>query len=203
MATRLELVGLYFDYIHDQFHSLFHRPTFMQQADRNEVEEILLLAIFSLSARYSRHPLFTDLEPRLRGEGFRTACEALLNIRDISLVTVQVCTLLGAYAAGQGEIEVENLYYTLAGRMVGTMRLHEQPAASPLEAETRIRGSSHPADRTNRAFKRQRFLYANAGPSGWFSMVESLHDRCVVVNRCQIAAGHATNIPARNSYAHG
>lgn len=51
MPLRLELVNLYFDYIHDQFHSLFHRPSFMDDVANDRVAPVVLLAIFALSAR--------------------------------------------------------------------------------------------------------------------------------------------------------
>lgn len=52
MPLRLELASLYFDYIHDQFHSLFHRPSFMADVASDRVAPVVLLAIFALSARY-------------------------------------------------------------------------------------------------------------------------------------------------------
>jgi hypothetical protein len=60
MALRLELAGLYFDYIHDQFHSLFHRPSFLQDVAEDCVPAIVLLAMFALSARYAQPPVCWD-----------------------------------------------------------------------------------------------------------------------------------------------
>lgn len=51
LALRLELVDLYFQYIHDQFHSLYHRPTFIDQVANETVPDVVLLAIFALSSR--------------------------------------------------------------------------------------------------------------------------------------------------------
>jgi len=48
----LELVELYFDLIHDQFHSLFHRPTFMEQVRNGTAPKVLLFAMMALSARF-------------------------------------------------------------------------------------------------------------------------------------------------------
>jgi hypothetical protein len=47
-----ELVDLYFRYIHDSFHSLFHRPSLMEDVARGTLPKVLLFAIMSLSARY-------------------------------------------------------------------------------------------------------------------------------------------------------
>lgn len=46
-----ELVKLYFDYVHDQFHSLFHQPSFEKEMNRGEAPRILLYGMMALSAR--------------------------------------------------------------------------------------------------------------------------------------------------------
>ena len=51
MPLRLELVSLYFDYIHDQFHSMYHRPSFTEDVARERVPKIILLAIVAISCR--------------------------------------------------------------------------------------------------------------------------------------------------------
>ena len=48
----LELVELYFDLIHDQFHSLFHRPSFIEQVRKGTAPRVLLFAMMALSARF-------------------------------------------------------------------------------------------------------------------------------------------------------
>ncbi|KAH8650183.1 hypothetical protein BX600DRAFT_442266 [Xylariales sp. PMI_506] len=143
VALRLHLVALYFDYIHDQFHSLFHRPSFVDDVANDRVAHVILLAIFALSAsrgiRFSTNELFIETDPRGRGEVFRKASESLLNVRDVSVTTIQACVLLGGYAAGHGHIEVENTYYTIAGRMALILDLPSQPTSSPIEQEINIR----------------------------------------------------------------
>jgi hypothetical protein len=49
----LELVELYFDLIHDQFHSLFHRPSFTEQVRNGTAPRVLLFAMMALSARFN------------------------------------------------------------------------------------------------------------------------------------------------------
>ena len=61
-------------------------------------------------------------------------------MRDISPVTVQACVLLGAYAAAHGDTDVENVYYSTAGRMCLVLDLPNRPVASLLEREVNIRG---------------------------------------------------------------
>ncbi|KZM28379.1 DNA binding [Ascochyta rabiei] len=139
VPLRLELVNLYFDFIHDQFHSMYHRPSFTEDVARERVPRIILLAIFALSSRFSSNSVYIELDPRERGEGFRTASEALLDLRDVSPVTIQACVLLGAYAAANGDTDIENVYYSTAGRMCLVLDLPSRPVASLLEREVNIR----------------------------------------------------------------
>jgi hypothetical protein len=139
MALRQELVELYFDYIHDQFHSIFHRATFVEDMINEKVPAVVLFAVFALSARFSTNDTFGDTDPRERGEIFRVASETLLRVRDLTTTTVQACVLLGAHAAATGETEVENLYYSMAGRMCLALDLPNFPGTSPVERETNIR----------------------------------------------------------------
>ena len=100
---------------------------------RTSVSQLLL-------DRFSSNSVYVELDPRERGEGFRTASEALLNLRDISPVTIQACVLLGAYAAAHGDTDIENVYYSTAGRMCLVLDLPNRPVASLLEREVNIRG---------------------------------------------------------------
>jgi hypothetical protein len=93
------------------------------------------------SCRFSNNEVYINSDPRIRGEGYRVASEALLNVRDINMVTIQTCILLGAYAAADGDTDVENMYYTLAGRMSLTLDLPNRPVMSLLEREINIRGT--------------------------------------------------------------
>ncbi|KAH8721531.1 fungal-specific transcription factor domain-containing protein [Phaeosphaeriaceae sp. PMI808] len=139
MALREELVSLYFDYIHDQFHSMYHRPSFMDDVVNDRVANILLFAIFALSSRFSVNAVYAETDPRERGEVYRIASEELFNIRDLTPITVQAGVLLGAYAAASGDTDVENMYYTIAGRMCLALDLPNRPVASLLEREVNIR----------------------------------------------------------------
>jgi hypothetical protein len=52
----IELVELYLDYVHDKFHSLFHRPSLIDDIRRGATPEILIYGILALSARYASYP---------------------------------------------------------------------------------------------------------------------------------------------------
>ncbi|KAH9866273.1 hypothetical protein J1614_008839 [Plenodomus biglobosus] len=139
MELRQELVALYFDYIHDQFHSMYHRPSFVEMVQEDRVPNVILFAIFALSARFSSDEYFEGTDPRERGQVYREASEKLFSIRDISPTTAQACVLLGAYAAANGETDVENMYYSTGGRMCLALDLANRPVASLLERELNIR----------------------------------------------------------------
>ena len=50
-ALCLELANLYFDYIHDQFHSLFHRPSLLRDIEAGVTPPVIVFAMIALSAR--------------------------------------------------------------------------------------------------------------------------------------------------------
>ena len=130
---------LYFDYIHDQFHSMYHRTSFIEDVMNDRVPAIVLLAMFALSARFSINEAFDGTDPRERGECYRARSEELFNIRDLNPTTVQVCVLLGAYAAASGQTDVENIYYSMGGRMCLALDLPNRPVVDLVEREVNIR----------------------------------------------------------------
>ena len=140
MDLLLEIVNLYFDYVHDQFHSLFHRPTFVQDVTQHAVPKPLLFGILGLGARFSTNPALADLEPRDKGRKYMREAERHLNLRDISLETVQLCVLLGAGSTGDGETEGENLFYSVSCRTAQLLGLPHRQAVSPLQKEIDNRG---------------------------------------------------------------
>ncbi|KAF6844251.1 C6 transcription factor [Colletotrichum musicola] len=139
LPVRLDLVRLYFDYIHDQFHSLFHRPSFVEDALADRIPEGILYGICALSARFSTDPVFADIDPRDRVHRYLQAAEKCLNIRDVSLTTIQLCVLIGAAWTADGNGEAENIYYGVACRMAQLLDLPSRPATSLLEREVNIR----------------------------------------------------------------
>ncbi|OHE90453.1 ZnF3 [Colletotrichum orchidophilum] len=139
LPVRLDLARLYFDYIHDQFHSLFHRPTFIEDALGDRVPHGILFGICALSARFSTDPEFADVDPRDRSHAYIRAAEVQLNLRDISLPTIQLCVLIGAALTANGDGESENIYYGVACRMAQLLDLPGRPATSLLEREINIR----------------------------------------------------------------
>ncbi|KAK2037061.1 hypothetical protein LZ31DRAFT_636276 [Colletotrichum somersetense] len=139
LPVRLDLVRLYFDYIHDQFHSLFHRPSFIEDALGDRVPHGILYGICALSARFSTDPALADVDPRDRAQGYLQAAEGFVNLRDVSLTTIQLCVLIGAAWTAEGNGEAENIYYGVACRAALLLDLPNRPVTMLLEREINIR----------------------------------------------------------------
>lgn len=136
----LELVNLYFDYVHDQFHSLFHRPTFFEDIAQQAVPEGLLYGMVGLGARFSTNPALENNEPRERGRKYLDEAERRLNLRAISLETVQLAVLLGAGSTGDGDTDAENNFYSVACRTAQLLGLPFRSVSSALQREIDTRG---------------------------------------------------------------
>lgn len=134
-----DLVALYFQYIHDTFHSIFHKPTLMQDVQHGQLPRVILLSIISLSARFSADPFFQGIDPRVRGRPYAREAERLLDLRDISVATVQACVVLGAYVITEGEPIPESLYYSVACRLAMVLDLPNMMVATRLEQECNTR----------------------------------------------------------------
>ncbi|KAB5545467.1 fungal-specific transcription factor [Coniochaeta sp. 2T2.1] len=138
-ALTFDLVELYFTYIHDQFHSLFHRPSFILDLHRGCAPPVIVYAMLALSARFSTHPFFDGIPPTMRGEHFAFKSNALLNLREISVTTIQACVLLGAAAIVEGEAAAESVFYAAAARIANYLDLPNLPVESVLEREVNLR----------------------------------------------------------------
>ncbi|KAJ9651398.1 hypothetical protein H2198_009313 [Neophaeococcomyces mojaviensis] len=134
-----ELVRLYFQYIHDTFHSLFHAPSLMEDVRNGVIPRVILLSIISLSSRFSTDLYFAGIDPRVRGRQYAREAERLLDLRDISVTTIQACVLLGAFVITEGEALPESLYYSVACRLAMAIDLPNSPVSTRLEQETNIR----------------------------------------------------------------
>ncbi|CAD0115117.1 unnamed protein product [Aureobasidium uvarum] len=117
------LVNLYFDYIHDQFHTLFQKPAFMADLASDRVPTVILLAIIALSARFSSHEYFQGSSPRTRGVQYARRASQLLDPSDVSLTCIQACVLLGACRIVEGDSAGEAVYYGMACRMAQLLDL--------------------------------------------------------------------------------
>jgi hypothetical protein len=151
----LELIELYFDLIHDQFHSLFHRPSFTEQVRKGTAPRVLLFAMMALSARsnpdssswqgliisrFSSNVAFSNIPPRDRCMPYYDESTRLLDLRVNSITTIQACVLLGAISTTEDNAITESVYYTVACRMATLLDIARKPIREPLEQEINIRG---------------------------------------------------------------
>ena len=90
---------------------------------------------------FSNHPSFSGADPRARGKGWARESERLLDLRDVSLTTVQACVLLGAICITEGEAAAEAVYYSVACRISMLLDLGGSPAATRVEREVNTRGT--------------------------------------------------------------
>jgi hypothetical protein len=137
-----ELTDLYFRYIHDTFHSLFHKPSCMRDISSGKVPHVILFAVISLAARFSDHSIFEGTDPRVRGKLYAQESRRLLDLTDVSLTTIQACVLLGACSIVDGDASGEAVYYGIACRMSMLLNLPEMVVITELEREVNIRGKS-------------------------------------------------------------
>lgn len=79
------------------------------------------------------------MDPRVRGRPYAREAERLLNLRDVSVSTIQACVLLGAFVITEGEAASEALYYGIACRLAMLLDLPNMPVTTRLEQEINIR----------------------------------------------------------------
>ena len=135
----IELTKLYFQYIHDTFHSIFHAPSTIQDVEDGTLPKVLLFGIISLSARFSNDIFFAAIDRRIRGRPFAQEAEHLLNLREISLTTIQASVLIGAFCVTEGDPEAEAIYYGVACRNALLLDLPNIPALSRVDLEVHRR----------------------------------------------------------------
>lgn len=92
--------------------------------------------------RFSQDPYFANVDARVRGRPYAREAERLLDLRDVSLATIQACVLLGAFVITEGEPAPEALYYGIACRTAMLIDLPNLPVLTRLEQEVNIRGKS-------------------------------------------------------------
>ncbi|ATY66663.1 Fungal specific transcription factor [Cordyceps militaris] len=135
----LELIHLYFRYVHVSFHVLFHKPSFLDAYARGSLPRILLLAVMGLAARFARHASLAATPPRERGRRFVKEAERLLDLHDMSLTTIQACLMLGAAAVVEGGRATESVYFSIACRTALLIDLPNIAAPTLVEEEVNRR----------------------------------------------------------------
>lgn len=103
-----EFIRLYFRYIHDRPHSLFHEQSLWNAVSNGALPDSLSTAICALGCRFASKPAQREL-----ASSFMTRSKTLLaqQLEDISVTNIQTCILLAnSYAAEQNN-RLEALYF--------------------------------------------------------------------------------------------
>ncbi|CAG1971428.1 unnamed protein product [Fusarium graminearum] len=114
------LVDLYFRFIHNSPHSLFHEPTFKASVAQGTVSKPVLLAMMGMSARFAAQPDAVARGPMYRAEATKSLKD---DLEHICLENIQACILVGNNFFGEGDAGVESLYFGLASRMAQILKL--------------------------------------------------------------------------------
>ncbi|PCH02113.1 hypothetical protein PENOC_045020 [Penicillium occitanis (nom. inval.)] len=155
----VELVHLYFRYIHIVFHNLFHEPSFVSAVRNGTIPKVLFFGAIALSARFSSHPSLADIEPRQRGRPYAEEAARLLDLQNTSLTTIQACMLLGAIQGVEGNPATESVYFSAAARMAMIMDLPRAPATTRIDQEINVRGTDSSLSLISQMIKLNQFLW--------------------------------------------
>ncbi|KAI9924929.1 hypothetical protein MW887_006335 [Aspergillus wentii] len=125
----LELVSIYFRYIHNVAHTLFHEASFMMRLKQGRAFMVHVYAMCALAARFSHHRAFDEIAPHARGKSFAATAVTLLQQQSMyaSLQTVQACVLLATLIGGDGESQTKQVYDRLARQHAEILSLWVMP----------------------------------------------------------------------------
>ncbi|PMD49022.1 hypothetical protein L207DRAFT_627652 [Hyaloscypha variabilis F] len=135
-----ELIELYFQLIHDGPHTLFHKPTFLSRLQENMVPNFLILAVISLSTRFSTNEYFRN-DARPFALAYAKAAIELLEKEMIrpSLEPVQGYILVSQHLGGEGDVRAKHICTGLACLHCQSLRLWDTSGMTILKQEVRRR----------------------------------------------------------------
>ncbi|KAL2840423.1 hypothetical protein BJY01DRAFT_218545 [Aspergillus pseudoustus] len=127
----VELVQIYFRFIHDIPHTIFHEPSFLRRLNDGTASTIHIYAMCALAARFSNNPIFDRTPPCDRGKPFATEAVRLCQPHLISpsLEMVQAFLLVGYYFSGEGNVDGKHIYVGLARLHAERLSLSDNPSA--------------------------------------------------------------------------
>ncbi|KAK6525956.1 hypothetical protein TWF281_010998 [Arthrobotrys megalospora] len=104
----LNLVDLYFDYIHDKPHILFHEPSLKGSVRDGSVSRTVLLSLIAISARFSNDP-----GVRARGPAYAQGSKACFkaDLERVRIENVQAAIVIANICLAEGDSRAESLYY--------------------------------------------------------------------------------------------
>lgn len=143
-SWREDMVSNYFSVVHDKHHSIFHRPLFESEMRDGLVPDVLSCAVLSLGSRFTTiegRIMPAPSQQRILGDRLAESAMRCLDMRDISLRTVQACILLGTLCYVDGKGEAESLYFAAALRLALVLDLPHRSCSTALERESNLRGT--------------------------------------------------------------
>ncbi|KAH6625211.1 NADH dehydrogenase [Boeremia exigua] len=130
-------VQLYFRFIHDRPHSLFHEASLWTALRNGTLPESLKAAICALGCRFSSEP-----DQRELATTFAARSKTLLGqqLENICVANIQTCILLANSYAAERNHGLEAVYFGIANRMAYVLGLHRQNYTDPpILRETKLR----------------------------------------------------------------
>lgn len=106
-ATKVELVEIYLEKVHDRPHSIFHPATLRSDLGRGAVGEALLCAICAIGSKFSTNLDHRSLESRLTSEAKRLLQADLENV---CLENIQASILIATLSSGNYQASSEALF---------------------------------------------------------------------------------------------
>ncbi|KAL3476624.1 hypothetical protein BJX99DRAFT_270293 [Aspergillus californicus] len=93
----------------------------------------------ALGARFSDNAVFQGVDRRKRGDEYAEKARKLLDLTDISVVTIQACILLGTVCFSDSQTKSESLYYSVAVRLALILDLPRRQCDGQLEKQVHLR----------------------------------------------------------------
>ncbi|ODM14251.1 hypothetical protein SI65_08402 [Aspergillus cristatus] len=125
----LELVSLYFRFVHNIAHTLFHEASFIRRFNEGRASLLHVHAMCALSARYSQNQVFNGTPPGSRGQVYAAEATRLLQgyLGSPSLESTQACVLIGHFMGGEGDLKAKHTYFGLAKLHAENLSLWAMP----------------------------------------------------------------------------
>lgn len=122
------LAETYFDFCYGQPYHLLHKPSFMRRLRAGTIPPVLMLAVCSISARFSTHPFFAGEQPSLRGEQWANEARriAARSVGEPNMTIVIVVTLLALYDFGSCQGGRAWMYAGIGMRMCYALQLNQE-----------------------------------------------------------------------------
>ncbi|KAF3916728.1 hypothetical protein ABW20_dc0106802 [Dactylellina cionopaga] len=110
-----KLVDLYFDYIHDKPHILFHEPSLKRSVRDGTVSRTVLLSLIAISARFADDPEVRALGPAYAQEA-KSCFKA--ELERVCIENIQAAIVIANIFLAEGDSRAESLYYGAAAAVI-------------------------------------------------------------------------------------